>query len=92
MLEVRMIERNWSETIPFNAVPVTTVVPTREVLPFARGRMSLDRESSIPLAFMHPPKHMAQMIRYTVFSIPSIPLEETRESTSGFPVEMLTEL
>ena len=35
---------------------------------------------------MEPPKHMAQMISHTVFSIPAIPFEVNRASTAGSPV------
>ena len=31
VLDVRMMDRYWSETMPLRAVPVTTVEPTRPV-------------------------------------------------------------
>ena len=40
---------------------------------------------------MHPPKHIAQITRYTVFSIPSIPLDATSLLTSSTPVSTETE-
>ena len=58
-----MMARYWSETIPFSAVPVTTVEVTRLVLRFVSGRIMEARWRSIPLAFSAAPKHMAQMIR-----------------------------
>ena len=48
--------------------------------------------ASIPLPFMHAPKHIAQMMRYTVLSIPDIPLEVTSWFTSGTPVSSETVL
>ena len=90
MLDVNMMERYWSETIPFRVVPVTTVEATSPLLRFVNGTIIEASSLSIPLAFMAAPKHMAQMIRYTVFIIPVMPLEVTSWFTSMSPVSRAT--
>ena len=44
----------------------------------------------MPLAFMHAPKHIAQRIRNTVFSIPTIPRLTSSRFTSPTPVSTET--
>ena len=41
---------------------------------------------SIPLPYIMPPKHMAQIISHTVFIIPPMPPVATRSLSSGLPV------
>ena len=85
-----MIDRYWSETMPFRTVPVTTVEPTRPARVRVSGRRIRARSSIIPLDFMQPPKHIAQRIRNTVFSMPSMPRLVTSGFTSGLPVSIET--
>ena len=63
MLEVNMMDRYWSDTIPFRTVPVVTVEATRLVRRLVSGIIILARLRNIPLAFIAAPKHMAQIIR-----------------------------
>ena len=42
--------------------------------------------SNIPLAVMAPPKHIAQIIKQTVFIIPAMPRVETNELSVSMPV------
>ena len=86
-----MMARYWSETTAFINTPVATVELTIDTLAFANLTIALPMVSSIPLAFIAAPKHIAAMIRKMVFIIPSIPLDATRVSTSGLPVLTETE-
>ena len=77
------MDRYWSETMPLRAVPVMTVDATSPVRVRVKGFSSWARRAIMPLACMHAPKHIAQRIRNTVLSMPSMPRVARRPSTSG---------
>jgi len=57
-------------------------------LRFIKRRNTDVRLSSIPLAVMEPPKHMAQMISQIVFIIPAIPRVATKLFKASLPVSI----
>ena len=66
------------------------ITPWLMIVPIVTGIMKCKKIrvmlSSMPLADMAPPKHMAQMISQIVFIIPAIPRVETREFRASLPV------
>lgn len=58
----------------------------------ARFRMkrinTIVKLSSIPVAVIAPPKHMAQIINQIVFIIPAIPRVATRSFKAALPVSI----
>ena len=83
-----MMEMYWSAVQMFSVRPLTTVEATRLTRRFMKRRKNEVRLSSIPLAVIAPPKHMAQIINQTVFIIPPIPRVATKESSAAFPVSI----
>ena len=77
---------NWSAVQMFKDNPDTTVEATMLVRPRMKCKKIRVMLSSMPLADMAPPKHMAQMISQIVFIIPAIPRVETREFRASLPV------
>lgn len=77
---------NWSAVQMFKDNPDTTVEATMLVRPRMKCKKIRVMLSSMPLADMPPPKHMAQMINQIVFIIPAIPRVETREFRASLPV------
>ena len=82
----RMMAINWSAVQMFKDNPDTTVEATMLVRPRMKCKKIRVMLSSMPLADMAPPKHMAQMISQIVFIIPAIPRVETREFRASLPV------
>ena len=82
----RMMAMNWSAVQMFKDNPDTTVEATMLVRPRMKCKKIRVILSSMPLADMAPPKHMAQMISQIVFIIPAIPRVETREFRASLPV------
>ena len=82
----RMMAMNWSAVQMFKDNPDTTVEATMLVRPRMKCKKIRVMLSSMPLADMAPPKHMAQMISQIVFIIPAIPRVETREFKASLPV------
>ena len=81
-----MMAMNWSAVQMFKDNPDTTVEATMLVRPRMKCKKIRVMLSSMPLADMAPPKHMAQMISQIVFIIPAIPRVETREFRASLPV------
>lgn len=78
----------WSAVTIFKNKPEHTVDATMPTLRFIKRRNTDVRLSSIPLAVMEPPKHMAQMISQIVFIIPAIPRVATKLFKASLPVSI----
>ena len=76
----------WSAVTIFKNKPEHTVDATMPTLRFIKRRNTDVRLSSIPLAVMEPPKHMAQMISQIVFIMPAIPRVATKLFKASLPV------
>ena len=68
--------------------PAPTVEATAEKARRTQRRKIDVSDRSMPLPVITPPKHMAQMISHTVFSIPAMPRVATSSSSCGAPVGM----
>ena len=78
----------WSAVTIFKNKPEHTVDATMPTLRFIKRRNTDVRLSSIPLAVMEPPKHMAQMISQIVFIMPAIPRVATKLFNASLPVSI----
>ena len=78
----------WSAVTIFKNKPEHTVDATMPTLRFIKRRNTDVRLSSIPLAVMEPPKHMAQMISQIVFIMPAIPRVATKLFKASLPVSI----
>ena len=76
----------WSPVTRLKNTPDPTVAPTTLDVRRATRRKTFDMAESIPLPYIMPPKHMAQIISHTVFIIPPMPPVATRSLSSGLPV------
>ena len=86
MSAVSTILMNWSPVAVFRKMPVPTVEATRLTRVRTQRIMTLVMLSSMPLATIAAPKHIAQIISQMVFSIPAIPPVETRSFKASNPV------
>jgi hypothetical protein len=83
-----MIEMYWSPVVRLKNIPEHTVEPTTLTVRCAIRKNNCEMAVSIPLPYITPPKHIAQMMSQMVFIIPPIPLVATKSSSSRFPVGM----
>lgn len=78
----------WSPVVRLKNIPEHTVEPTTLTVRCAIRKNNCEMAVSIPLPYITPPKHIAQIINQMVSIIPPIPLVATKSLSWAFPVSM----
>lgn len=91
-LLVRMMDIYWSPVVRLKKIPEHTVELTTLTVRCAMRKNICEMAESIPLPYITPPKHIAQMINQMVSIIPPIPLVATKSLSWAFPVSMAVSL
>ena len=76
----------WSPVQRLKNTPDETDEPTTLTVRWAMRRNICEMAVSIPLPYITPPKHIAQVISQIVSIIPPIPLVATKSSSNVLPV------
>ena len=83
-----MIEIYWSPVVRLKNIPEHTLEATTLTVRRAIRMKSCEIAVSIPLPYITPPKHMAQMMSQIVPIMPPIPLVVTKLFNNSLPVSM----